>query len=101
MSGILVVIIIYSSSGEVSGMIFATVNIKKKLQLTPPKYYYLVEEIRRKEGIQLLEIWELFPNTRPRFEVPVGLSGLETFSAVDLGKADEVDGSLFTLCFPV
>ena len=60
--------------------------------------YYLAEEIRRKEGIQLLEIWELFPNTRPRFEVPVGLSGLETFSAVDLGKADEVDGSLFTFC---
>lgn len=148
MSGILVVNIIYNSSGEVSGMIFATVNIKKKLQPTPPKYYtrnkqrrwlsqifynygiefvtvkiqwqgkpdnniaesnftlwindfltyYLVEDIRRKEGIQLLEIWELFPNTRPRFELPVGLSGLETFSAVDLGKADEVDGSLFTFC---
>jgi hypothetical protein len=61
----------------------------------------LAEEIRRNEGIQLLETWELFPNTRPRFEVPVGLSGLETFSVVNLGKADEVDGPLFTLCFPV
>jgi hypothetical protein len=58
----------------------------------------LAEEIRRNEGIQLLETWELFPNTRPRFEVPVGLSGLETFSVVNLGKADEVDGPLFTFC---
>ena len=58
----------------------------------------MAEEIRRSEGIQLLEVRELLPNTRPRFEVPEGLSGFETSSLEDLGMADEVDGPLFTPC---
>lgn len=58
----------------------------------------MAEEIRRSEGIQLLETRALLPNTRPRFEVPVGLSGFETFSVEDLGMAEEVDGLLFTPC---
>jgi len=58
----------------------------------------LAEEIRRSEGIQLLETRELLPNTRPTFEVPVDFSGFETFLVEDLGKAEEVDGILFTPC---
>lgn len=60
--------------------------------------YYLAEEIRRSEGIQLLETRELLPNTRPRFEVPKGLSGFGIFSVGDLGMTEEVDGPLFTFC---
>lgn len=56
------------------------------------------EEIRRSEGIQLLETRELVPNTRPRFDVPMCLSGFETLSVEDLGMADEVDGLLLTPC---
>lgn len=62
---------------------------------------YLAEEIRRSEGIQLLETRELLPNTRPRFEVPVDFSGFETFPVEDLGKAEELGGILFTPCFSV
>lgn len=58
----------------------------------------MAEEIRRSEGIQLLETRALLPNTRPRFEVPAGLSGFEAFTVEDLGVAEEVDGLLFTPC---
>ena len=67
------------------------------MSLFLPLNCYLAEEIRRSEGIQLLEAPELFPNTRLRLEVPIGFSPFEAFSLGDLAMADELDGPLLVV----